>query len=82
MTGVREDVYVVFESAVGNTDAANYRFTINPLVGWVWIGGCVLALGGLIAMWPGPTVGPKMPGASPAPQGGYAASLAGAGKGE
>jgi len=82
MTGVREDVYVVFESAVGNTDAANYRFTINPLVGWVWIGGCVLALGGLIAMWPGPTVGPKLPGASPAAQGGYAASLAGAGKGE
>jgi cytochrome c-type biogenesis protein CcmF len=82
MTGVREDIYVVFESAVGATDQANYRFTINPLVGWVWIGGCILALGGLIAMWPGPTVGPKLPGASPAPQGGYAASLAGAGKGE
>ena len=80
MTGLREDVYVVFESAVGSTDQANYRFTINPLVGWVWIAGCILTLGGLIAMWPGSGVGPKGAGLAPAAQGGYAASLAGAGK--
>jgi cytochrome c-type biogenesis protein CcmF len=80
MTGLREDVYIVFESAVGSTDQANYRFTINPLVGWVWIAGCILTLGGLIAMWPGSGVGPKGAGLAPAPQGGYAASLAGAGK--
>ena len=30
-----------------------YRFTINPLVWWVWFGGFVLAFGGLVTMWPG-----------------------------
>lgn len=78
MMGLREDVYVVFESAVGNSEEANYRFTINPLVGWVWIGGCILALGGLIAMWPGSPVGTKGPASGA--QAGYASSLAGAGR--
>ena len=80
MMGLREDVYVVFESAVGNSEQANYRFTINPLVDWVWIGGCILMLGGLITMWPGSTVGPKSGGLTPQTQSGYAAPLAGAGK--
>ena len=30
-----------------------YRFTINPLVWWVWYGGMVLVFGGLVTMWPG-----------------------------
>ncbi|HTK55802.1 MAG TPA: cytochrome c-type biogenesis CcmF C-terminal domain-containing protein, partial [Gemmatimonadales bacterium] len=77
MTGLREDVYVVFESAVGNSEQANYRFTINPLVGWVWIAGCILTLGGLIAMWPGAGVGPKVGGTGA--QAGYTAALTGAG---
>jgi hypothetical protein len=38
---------------VGGTEEAVYRFTINPLVVWVWVGGFVLAFGGLITMWPG-----------------------------
>jgi len=80
MTGLREDVYVVFESAVGNSEQANYRFTINPLVGWVWIAGCILTIGGLIAMWPGSGVGPKAANIEVGAQAGYAASLAGAAK--
>ena len=35
------------------TEQAVFRFTINPLVWWVWYGGMVLVLGGLIVMWPG-----------------------------
>jgi cytochrome c-type biogenesis protein CcmF len=80
MSGLREDVYVVFESAVGNSEEANYRFTINPLVSWVWIAGFILTLGGLIAMWPGTGVGPKSQGFGPQAQDSYAASLAGKGK--
>jgi hypothetical protein len=30
-----------------------YRFNVNPLVWWVWFGGLVLVLGGLVTMWPG-----------------------------
>jgi cytochrome c-type biogenesis protein CcmF len=58
-SGLREDVYVVFAGSVNGTEEAVYRFDINPLVWWVWYGGVVLALGGLITMWPGgggPTV--------------------------
>jgi cytochrome c-type biogenesis protein CcmF len=52
-SGLREDVYVVFAGSVNGTEEAVYRFNINPLVWWVWFGGVVLALGGIITMWPG-----------------------------
>lgn len=54
---LREDLYVVLGGVVGGTETAVYRFTINPLVWWVWYGGMIVALGGVIVMWPGGTVG-------------------------
>jgi cytochrome c-type biogenesis protein CcmF len=51
-SGVREDLYIIFAGSVQGTEEAVYRITINPLVWWVWYGGMVLALGGLISMWP------------------------------
>lgn len=50
---LREDVYIVFAGAVDGTEEAVYRFTITPLVWWVWYGGVVLVLGGIVVMWPG-----------------------------
>ena len=50
---LREDVYVVFAGSVEGTEKAVYRFTINPLVWWVWFGCVVLVVGGIIVMWPG-----------------------------
>jgi cytochrome c-type biogenesis protein CcmF len=50
---LREDIYVVFAGAVNGTEQAVYRFNLNPLVWWVWLGGGVLVLGGLVTMWPG-----------------------------
>ena len=50
---LREDLYVVLAGVVNGTEQAVYRFTINPLVWWVWYGGMIVALGGLIVMWPG-----------------------------
>jgi cytochrome c-type biogenesis protein CcmF len=52
-SGLREDVYIVFAGSVEGTDQAVYRFTINPLVWWVWYGGFMLVIGGIIVMWPG-----------------------------
>jgi cytochrome c-type biogenesis protein CcmF len=52
-SGLQEDLYITFAGAVGGTEEAVYRFTINPLVWWVWFGGFVLAFGGLVTMWPG-----------------------------
>src|SRR5436305_392720 len=69
---VREDLYVGLAGLVNGTEQAVFRFTINPLVWWVWYGGMIVALGGLIVMWPG--------GGSPAvkrTQAGYAVRLVG-----
>jgi cytochrome c-type biogenesis protein CcmF len=68
---LREDLYIVFAGAVDGTEEAVYRFTINPLVWWVWYGGVLLAMGGLITMWPGepPGVGRSRT------QAGYAVTL-------
>ena len=76
-SNLQEDVYIVYAGAVNGTEEAVYRFNLNPLVWWVWFGGLVLALGGILTMWPGG--GPT----SPAPrraQAGYEVTLVGAGK--
>ncbi len=52
-TSLREDIYVVFAGVVDGTEEAVYRFTITPLVWWVWFGGVVLVIGGIVVMWPG-----------------------------
>ena len=33
-------------------DTAELRISFNPLVVWVWAGGFVMMIGGLIVMWP------------------------------
>lgn len=74
---LQEDLYIVFAGAVDGTEEAVYRFTINPLVWWVWYGGVLLAIGGLITMWPG-----EPPGSAPRrSQAGYSVTLEGAGAG-
>ncbi|HMV30735.1 MAG: heme lyase CcmF/NrfE family subunit [Gemmatimonadales bacterium] len=72
---MQEDLYIVYAGSVEGTEEAVYRFTINPLVLWVWIGGVVLVVGGLITMWPGGTGGAV---ARPR-QAGYEVQLAGSG---
>ena len=52
-SGLREDLYLVYAGSVAGTEEAVYRIAINPLVWWVWAGGFVLTLGGLVTMWPG-----------------------------
>jgi cytochrome c-type biogenesis protein CcmF len=71
MSMLREDLYSVLGGTVDGTEQAVFRFTINPLVWWVWYGGMIVALGGLIVMWPGGS-----PAARRA-QAGYAVRLVG-----
>ncbi len=71
---LREDLYVVFAGAVNGTEQAVYRFNLNPLVWWVWFGGGVLVLGGLITMWPGG--GPTIRAPRPV-QAGYQVAMSG-----
>ena len=34
------------------SDVAELHVEFNPLVGWVWAGGLVMVIGGMIALWP------------------------------
>jgi len=52
-SGLREDIYIVYAGSVEGTEEAVYRFTINPLVWWLWYGGVVLVVGGIVTLWPG-----------------------------
>ena len=75
---LQEDLYIVFAGAVAGTEEAVYRFTINPLVWWVWAGGFILVFGGIVTMWPG---GAPVGATRRVPQANYGVSLAGAGAG-
>ncbi|MGQ0669054.1 MAG: cytochrome c-type biogenesis CcmF C-terminal domain-containing protein, partial [Actinomycetota bacterium] len=51
--GTLNDLY---SSVVGfdeNGERASFRFFLNPGVAWLWVGGAIMALGGLLALWPG-----------------------------
>jgi cytochrome c-type biogenesis protein CcmF len=75
---LREDLYVVYAGSPDGTETANFTLMLNPLVAWFWIGGAILAFGGVLTMWPG---GPQIRAVRKraAPQAGYAVPLAGAG---
>jgi cytochrome c-type biogenesis protein CcmF len=33
---------------------ATFRVNVNPLVTWIWVGGAIAVIGGLVAIWPAP----------------------------
>ncbi|GIV75667.1 heme lyase CcmF/NrfE family subunit [Litorilinea aerophila] len=49
-----EDVYVVLNGWEAGGTTATFSIYVNPLTIWMWIGGGVLILGTLIAIWPHP----------------------------
>ena len=75
-----EDLYVILSDVPDlrgvlmnqpEAQTATFTFLVNPLVGWIWFGGQIIALGGLIALWPGagvPRV--RLPALTPARAGG------------
>ncbi len=56
---INEDVYSIFNAMDSSTNTAYFKIMINPLVRWVWIGGCVLAMGALVAFNPKSRKGKK-----------------------
>ena len=48
-----DDLYVILVDWEEDGSTA-FKVLINPLVNWIWIGGIVLVIGGLIAFWPEP----------------------------
>lgn len=50
--GAARDLYASLLGFTGS-GRATFRLFLNPGVTWVWVGGAVVALGGLYAAWPG-----------------------------
>jgi cytochrome c-type biogenesis protein CcmF len=44
------DVYLTLLSTSASGRSATIRLAVNPLVDWVWLGGAMMALGGLVAL--------------------------------
>ncbi len=49
-SSVGGDVYVTLLAAAPEDQTVNLRVEVHPLVDWLWAGGAVMALGGLIAL--------------------------------
>ena len=52
-SGLLEDLYITYAGSVDGTEEAVYRFSINPMVWWLWFGGVLLVVGGVVTLWPG-----------------------------
>src|SRR2546422_4691053 len=74
MSLLREDLYGVLGGVVNGTEEAVFRFTINPLVWWVWYGGVIGAPRGPGGVWAGG-------GGPPPPQTGPGGEAGGVGGG-
>ena len=48
---LKEDLYIIL-AGFDSSGTATFRFIINPLMVWMWLGGFVMALGTIIVMWP------------------------------
>ena len=51
--GLREDLYLILASFARDGSQATVKALINPLISWIWLGGVVILVGALTALWPG-----------------------------
>ncbi len=51
-TSLAEDLYVTLLASDAGTGTVTLHLFVNPLVVWIWIGGAVVGLGAVFAIWP------------------------------
>jgi cytochrome c-type biogenesis protein CcmF len=65
--GPREDVYLALTRAPGTSNpAVGLRVIVQPLVVWLWVGGMIMVLGTVLALFPGRRRNPLDPVSAPA----------------
>ncbi|MFW6198051.1 MAG: heme lyase CcmF/NrfE family subunit [Myxococcota bacterium] len=47
-----EDLYVIMSTVDPETNYGTFQVKVRPFVFWIWVGGIILILGTLVAMWP------------------------------
>jgi cytochrome c-type biogenesis protein CcmF len=73
--GLVRDFYVILGSFDREGQWAQIKAQVHPMVAWIWLGGAVVLLGGILALWPaGRRATAPVPGAAPAPIAGGAGS--------
>ncbi|MFN3928897.1 MAG: cytochrome c-type biogenesis CcmF C-terminal domain-containing protein, partial [Thermoflexus sp.] len=65
---LKEDLYLLLSGWVDGGNRATFKVFINPMVSWIWIGGVVLVLGTLVAVWPTPVPLPAIAGVERRPE--------------
>ena len=53
------DLYVIFSGTAPN-GGASLKVLVNPVVDLLWLGGLLIGLGALIAIWPDPHVARRL----------------------
>ncbi len=48
----REDLYIVLMAFDPGAQSAVLRVVITPLVSWLWVGGAIMVIAGVLAIWP------------------------------
>jgi len=51
-TSLGEDLYVTLLAADAASGAVTLHLFVNPLVAWIWIGGAIVGMGSVFAIWP------------------------------
>jgi cytochrome c-type biogenesis protein CcmF len=51
-TRVHEDIFVSLLDYDMETRSATIKALVNPMVIWMWIGGGIILMGGIVAFWP------------------------------
>jgi cytochrome c-type biogenesis protein CcmF len=53
LTSASEDLYLTLLAYDASNGTITLRLFVNPLVVWIWIGGTIVVLGAVFAIWPG-----------------------------
>ncbi|MFM7068081.1 MAG: heme lyase CcmF/NrfE family subunit [Actinomycetes bacterium] len=73
--GPREDVYLAITRAPGTSNpAVGVRIIVQPLIVWLWVGGTVMVLGTVLALFPGRRRNPLDPVSAPVGESGASGS--------
>ena len=64
--GLTRDLYVILGGFDRGATWATIKAQVHPMIAWIWLGGVVVVLGGLVALWP---QGRRAPARVTAPQG-------------
>ena len=76
-TGLTKDIYLTLEPPVRqDSGTAKIKVFIKPMILWLWVGGFMMGLGTLLALFPGRRRRPTDPVSAPVPESGVSEASA------